>query len=118
MEIKDRQVANKNAALKNEMHELSRERSEVASYIAIQLGDRLNAMELYIKELINVLGAMEVEIEGYDEQALKRIMESVPSEFIKWDLVNLVVEAKNDASQLGEYADKDLRSLLSRSDLH
>jgi len=118
MEIKDRSVTGKNAALKNEMHELSRERSEVASYIAMQLGDRLNAMELYVKELINVLGAMESEIGQHDKGALERIMESVPSEFIKWDLVNLVTEAKKDASQLGEYADKDIRSLLSRSDLH
>ena len=118
MEIKDRQTSRKNAALTNEMHELSRERSEVASYIAMQLGDRLNAMELYVKELINILGKVESEIEKHDHQDLKKIMETVPSEFIKWDLVNLVKEAKHDADQLGEYADASVRSMLKQVDLH
>lgn len=118
MEIKDRQTSRKNSALTNEMHELSREHSEVASYIAMQLGDRLNAMELYIKELINVLGKVESEIEQHEHKALKRIMETIPSEFIKWDLINLLNEAKNDAGQLGEYADASVRSMLKQRELH
>lgn len=118
MDIKDGRDTRNDSALRNEMHELSRERSEVASYIAMQLNDRLNAMELYIKELINVLGSMEGEIRRNDEQALQRILESVPNEFIKWDLVNLVAEAKHDASRLGEYADAGVRSLLRPTDWH
>ena len=117
MEMKNRS-SQRNHALKNEMHELSRERSEVASYIAMQLGDRLSAMELYIKELINLLGAVEGEAEQRGNKELKRILETIPGEFIKWDLVNLVDEAKGDALRLGEYADASVRSMLKRSELH
>lgn len=118
MEFKNRQPAHKHAALRNEMHELSRERSEVASYVAMQLGDRLKAIELYSKELINILGVMEEELLQHDELGFKRIMESIPTEFIKQDLVNLVTEAKSDAVQLGEYADASVVSLLRRKDIH
>ncbi len=118
MVMKNRQTLRRNSALSNEMHELSRERSEVASYIAMQLADRLNAMELYIKELINVLGKVEGEIEQNDHKALKAIMETIPGEFIKWDLVNLLHEAKTDADQLGEYADASVRTMLKQTDLH
>ena len=118
MDIKNRQTAGKNSTLRNEMHELSRERSEVASYIAMQLGDRLNAVELYIKELNNVLGTMESVLQQHDSTALKRILESVPVEFLKRDLVNLVEDAKIDASKLGEYADASVVSLMSPRDMH
>lgn len=64
--------------------------------ISASLLERIEAIELYVCELIDVIGQ-------YESQASSQRVELVtpaPVEFLKWDLLNLVEESRIDSVRL------------------
>lgn len=64
--------------------------------ISSSLLDRIETIELYVCELIEVIGQYESQPPGQQE----RLEVQAPVEFLKWDLLNLVEESRIDAVRL------------------
>ena len=64
--------------------------------ISASLLDRIEAIELYVCELVEVIGQYESLTSSQEEQPAIQI----PVEFLKWDLLNLVEESRIDAVRL------------------
>lgn len=64
--------------------------------ISASLLDRIEAIELYVCELIEVIG--QYESQASNQQA--KLAVQTPVEFLKWDLLNLVEESRIDTVRL------------------
>lgn len=64
--------------------------------ISASLLDRIEAIELYVCELIEVIGQYESQASDQREQ----VATQMPVEFLKWDLLNLVEESRIDTVRL------------------
>ncbi len=64
--------------------------------ISAGLLDRIEAIELYVCELIEVIG--QYESQASDQQ--QQVDTQMPIEFLKWDLLNLVEESRIDTVRL------------------
>ena len=64
--------------------------------ISTSLLDRIEAIELYVCELIEVIGQYESQTSDQAEP----IAVQTPVEFLKWDLLNLVEESRIDTVRL------------------
>lgn len=77
----------------------------IGSDIASRLQERLEAIELYVRELIDVMNDYEVvnptlsRDKGKTGQSLSA-GEHIPVEFLKRDLLNLITESHHDAQRL------------------
>jgi len=65
--------------------------------IASDLLDRLEAIELYFCELMDVMADYE---SSYRQVSTTPVAENVPVEFLKWDLFNMMAESRVDAVRL------------------
>jgi len=78
----------------------------IGSDIATRLQERLEAMEFYICELIEVMGDYEILYPNMAEDRANKMSdrvsntEQIPVEFLKWDLLNLITESRGDALRL------------------
>lgn len=78
-------IENDDATYTGEQGQLSAGRD-----IAASLLDRIDSIEFYVCELIEIIGQYESQPPG--QQA--KIAEQTPVEFLKWDLLNLVEESR------------------------
>ena len=74
--------------------------------IAADLLDRLEAIELYVCELMDVMTDYESQ---YRQVSSTPVAEDVPVEFLKWDLLNLMAESRVDAVRLKSKLKKKAR---------
>lgn len=64
--------------------------------ISAGLLDRIEAIELYVCELIEVIG----QYESHAPEQQAALAAQTPVEFLKWDLLNLVEESRIDSVRL------------------